>query len=237
MFAYGLRQEEPDFKGDYVLECIWDSIAPQIDANYQRFLNGCKGGIFGRLGGAPKGNGNARRDKQPQNNPKTTANDNVTVNENNNVNVNEDVKNNDALNRFSKPNNEQEDSANGGWRYISSVRRNLLGFDNDRIAEYKKEMFRAEVEELAGKVGMPQDQKEAFISWWTEHSPGSDKIKADYEVTFDTENRMKIWADRHKPSPKQQAPKSRMDQLEEDLKYINNFFYGQQQQNSAPDEQ
>jgi hypothetical protein len=124
------------------------------------------------------------------------------------------------------------------WRFISSVRQSTLGFDKNRIAEFKRNLFRAEVEALAEKVGMIPEQKEAFISWWTESSPNSDKIKAEYEVTFDTENRMRIWADRHKPSQKTQQPKSRMDQLEEDLKFIDNFFYGQQQQhNSAPDEQ
>ena len=124
------------------------------------------------------------------------------------------------------------------WRYISSVRQSLLGFDKDRIAEYKKNLFRAEVEELAGKVGMIPEQVEAFVSWWTEHSPGSEKIKADYETTFDTENRMRIWADRHKPSQKQQqAPKSRMEQMEDNFKFINDFFDGLQQQHTAPDEQ
>lgn len=123
------------------------------------------------------------------------------------------------------------------WRFISSVRQSTLGFDKNRIAEFKRNLFRAEVEALAEKVGMIPEQKEAFISWWTESSPNSDKIKAEYEVTFDTENRMRIWADRHKPSQKTQQPKSRMDQLEEDLKFIDNFFYGQQQHNSAPDEQ
>ena len=123
------------------------------------------------------------------------------------------------------------------WRFISSVRQSLLGFDKNRIAEFKKDLFRAEVEELNEKVGMILEQKEAFIAWWTESSPNSDKIKAEYEVTFDTENRMRIWVDRQKPSQRIQQPKSRMDQLEDDLKYINNFFYGQQQQNSAPDEQ
>lgn len=123
------------------------------------------------------------------------------------------------------------------WRFISSVRQSLLGFDKNRIAEYKKELFRAEVEELDRKVMMLPNQKEAFIAWWTESSPNSDRIKADFEVTFDTENRMRIWADRHKPSPKQQAPKSRMAQFEDNMKFINDFFDGKYQQTTAPDEQ
>lgn len=84
--AYALDLEVPDFgnyEDKYVLEALWAGIKPQLDANYQRYLNGCKGGEYGHLGGAPKGNQNARK-KQPQNNPKTTPN----VNDNENVNEN-----------------------------------------------------------------------------------------------------------------------------------------------------
>lgn len=82
---YGLDREEPDFSEQEdraFLMALWAGIKPQLDANFQKYLNGCKGGKYGHLGGAPKGNTNAR--KQPQNNPKTTPNDNV--NENDNVN-------------------------------------------------------------------------------------------------------------------------------------------------------
>ena len=87
---YGLDQVVPDFAGvpqQPFVEAIFAGIRPQLDANHKRFLNGCKGGEFGRLGGAPKGNTNARKGKQPQNNPKTTPNENVNVNENENENV------------------------------------------------------------------------------------------------------------------------------------------------------
>ena len=35
---------------------VFKTIKSQIDANNERFLNGCKGGEYGKLGGAPKGN-------------------------------------------------------------------------------------------------------------------------------------------------------------------------------------
>ena len=86
---YALDQIEPSFEDDAnkcFLEAIWAGIKPQLYANYIRFLNGCKGRSFGELGGAPKGNQNARRkNKQPQNNPKTTPNVNDNVNDNVNV--------------------------------------------------------------------------------------------------------------------------------------------------------
>ena len=84
--AYGLDQVIPDFTGvtqQPFVEAIFAGIRPQLDANHKRFLNGYKGKEYGRLGGAPKGNTNAR--KQPQNNPKTTPNVNVNENVNGNV--------------------------------------------------------------------------------------------------------------------------------------------------------
>lgn len=89
VIKYGLDQAIPDFSGvpqQPFVEAIFAGIRPQLDANYKRFLNGCKGAGFGNRGGAPKGNTNAR--KQPQNNPKTTPN----VNEDVNVNEDEDIK-------------------------------------------------------------------------------------------------------------------------------------------------
>ena len=85
---YGLDQVVPDFTGvsfQPFVEAIFAGIRPQLDANHKRFLNGCKGGEFGHLGGAPIGNANAK--KQPQNNPKTTPNENGNVNANENGNV------------------------------------------------------------------------------------------------------------------------------------------------------
>ena len=84
--------EEIQFRG--VAKIAWLLIKPQLDANLKRYINGCKGAKYGKLGGAPKGNQNARKnktkkdEKQPQNNPtplnennpKTTPNDNVNVN-------------------------------------------------------------------------------------------------------------------------------------------------------------
>lgn len=81
---YALNREEPKLKG--MVKAVWMAIKPQIDANFKRYINGCKGAPHGKKGGAPKGNSNAK--KQPQNNPKTTPNYNP--NENYNLNDNAD---------------------------------------------------------------------------------------------------------------------------------------------------
>lgn len=78
---YALDKKEPKLTG--LAKVLWRLIKPQIDANWQRFENGCKGGEYGYKGGAPMGNQNAR--KQPQNNRKTTPN----VNDNDNININD----------------------------------------------------------------------------------------------------------------------------------------------------
>lgn len=98
---YALNFNKPEgLEG--VAAIVFPLIEPQITANNKRYINGCRGGEYGKLGGAPKGNQNAAKTtpnkpqnnpkeqpKQPQNNPKTTPNVNVNVNVNENVNDNE----------------------------------------------------------------------------------------------------------------------------------------------------
>lgn len=80
---YAMNRVEPQLKG--MVKAVWMAIKPQIDANFKRYVNGCKGASHGKKGGAPKGNSNAK--KQPQNNPKTTPNVNDNINDNINDNV------------------------------------------------------------------------------------------------------------------------------------------------------
>lgn len=114
------------------------------------------------------------------------------------------------------------------WRHLSSVRKQHLGFDKDRIAEYKKELLRQQVSELSGEVGMNPQQTDAFVRWWGEHSPGSDTLKAEYETVFDVKARMQAWVERERPrgARNEQQTKSRMDRFEEDMNFINDFFNG-----------
>ena len=83
---YALDGVQPDLKG--WAKSIFKMAKPQIDANTNKYINGCKGG-------APVGNENAKKQpknnhKQPKNNQKQpNVNDNEKENENVNVNDNE----------------------------------------------------------------------------------------------------------------------------------------------------
>lgn len=92
---YALDKVEPQLDG--IATILWTLIKPQLDANWRRYRNGCKGG-------APVGNTNninGRKGKtnqeptenQPKVNRKPTKNQaNNNVNDNDNVNVNDNVE-------------------------------------------------------------------------------------------------------------------------------------------------
>ena len=98
---YALDGVEPNMdKMSSAVRMAWRLIRPYLEADRTRWDNGCKGGKYGYLGGAPQGNQNARRQtettpKQPRNNPETTPTPlyNVNVNEN----VNEDRERKSAM--------------------------------------------------------------------------------------------------------------------------------------------
>ena len=127
---YGLDQKEPNFSNE-LASMAWVFIEPLLDANYQNYVNGGKGG-------APIGNQNAKKTTQnnrktTQNNPKQ-GNDNVNANDNANVNVkgkdnvnvnandNANVNDNENINKEINTDFTDEDDgcipyqdANGNW--------------------------------------------------------------------------------------------------------------------------
>ena len=95
---YALDRSEPNLSG--FPKALFSLIKPQLEANWKRFENGKKGGQYGDLGGAPKGNKNAKKAKQPLNNGKTTPNVNVF---NDNVfNVNEEKVHTPEFQKFNR---------------------------------------------------------------------------------------------------------------------------------------
>lgn len=75
---YSLFGEEPNLSGHTAM--AWAFIFPILKKARRNYDNGCKGGEYGYLGGAPKGNQNARKQPQnnPQNNPTYTITDTYT---------------------------------------------------------------------------------------------------------------------------------------------------------------
>ena len=131
----------------------------------------------------------------------------------------------------------RDSSSAGSWRFVTSVQRFALHNNPDKIAEFKRDLFRREVEVYAVEVGMPARDQEKFVSWWTEHDPGKEKIRAEFENVFNIPDRMRTWMDRNTTRGTQPAQKSRMDSLQDDMNFIHEFFNGKQQSTAAPDEQ
>jgi hypothetical protein len=80
--SYALLGIELDSSG--VEKAVFTLIKPLVDANHQKYENGCKGAEFGKLGGRPKKpqeNPN-RTPRKPQENPNRTPNENENENDN-----------------------------------------------------------------------------------------------------------------------------------------------------------
>ena len=152
--SYALDLREPSFddcQDRVFLEAIWESIKPQLDANHKRYLNGRKGAEYGKLGGAPKGNQNARK-KQPLINPKTTPN----VNDNDNVNDNV-VIGEKTTKKFIKPTIEE-------IREYCTSRRNFVD----------AEKFHSYYEAIGWKVGKnPMKDWRAAVRTWEKSQQSS----------------------------------------------------------------
>lgn len=76
---YALDGIEPEIEG--AARAIFITVKPQIDANYRKYLNGCKGG-------KPKANQDITKTKPKDNQSETKVKPNVNVNVNENVNEN-----------------------------------------------------------------------------------------------------------------------------------------------------
>jgi hypothetical protein len=105
IMQYGLTGETPNLRG--YLKSMFLLIKPQIDANNERYENGCKGGEYGKLGGRPKSKKSVDKERKnwtegelnnpietptkPLNNPTQTPNEDVDEDVDVDVNENEDV--------------------------------------------------------------------------------------------------------------------------------------------------
>lgn len=128
---YALDQVIPDFAGvedRQFIEAIWMLIKPQLDANHQRFLNGCKGGP--PIGS--RNNPNGRRGKKT--NQQLTENlPNVNENDNENDNENELLK--QADNKREKQREKQRESNDSDSSRDGDKRRetDTIGVEDDPL--------------------------------------------------------------------------------------------------------
>lgn len=93
---YALNREEPKLDG--IAKVLWRLIKPQLDANWKRYDNGCKGAEHGVKGGNPnfsKGKPNPYYNNvdNPEDNPIITPTITPNDNENDNENDNDKKKN------------------------------------------------------------------------------------------------------------------------------------------------
>ena len=167
---YGLDSREPSFNSSY-LRMAWKLIKPQLDANWKRYNNGCKGKEFGKRGGAPKGNKNATKTtpKQPQDNPKTTPNDND--NDNNKASTNVPKKDGLSLPPKTSLKHKQEQMVARKAEF-----QNLLGKHLDRNGG-----------------GYSADMLNEFFSYWTEPNKSQTKMRFEQQPTWDMSRRLARW--------------------------------------------
>ena len=106
-----------------MVNVIMELAKPNLDSARRRYMasveNGKKGAEFGKLGGAPKGNQNARKNN-PQSTPKQPLD--VDVNDD----VEEDVNENEEV-------NVEVDDPSGSIEFQSSFSNSSIGFSNKEI--------------------------------------------------------------------------------------------------------
>lgn len=161
--GYGLDGQEASFESSY-LRMAWKLIKPQLDANWRRYENGCKGG-------APVGSRNnpsGRRGNQPRTNQELTKN---KPNDNDNVNYKEStiVPKKDEL---------------------SFPPKNTLKQKQEAMLKHKAE-FKDELSKFADRY--PTDMLNDFYEYWTEPNKAHTKMLFETKQTWDTSRRLSRW--------------------------------------------
>ena len=151
--------------------------------------------------------------QQPTTNQQSTSNQ-PTINQQSTTNKNDKNEENISISHSI----EEQPAENfwGRWRCLSSVQRSVCGFDKDKMAEMKRDIFRQEVEAIALQIGMPAEQVDDFVRYYAEHTPGDDRIRAESYDIFNVKDRMIGWMKRERPkggaARPTQRPKSKVEQ-------------------------
>ena len=132
------------------------------------------------------------------------------------------------------------------WRFLSSMQRTACGNNKDRMAEMKKEIFSKQVKEIAQTIAMPPDQIDDFIRYYTEHTPGDDRIRAENYDPFNVRDRMISWMKRERPrggAARQAMQPQQPSKLQQTIAERNKFqqvlhgFINNKSADGAPDSQ
>ena len=154
-----------------MVNVIMELAKPNLDSAKRRYMasveNGKKGAEFGKLGGAPKGNQNARK-----NNPQSTPKQPLDVDVNDDVEV--DVNENEEVNVNEKVDVEVDaDAPSGSTAFQSSFSNSSIGFsnkeivnDSERLEENKDKEPLQEVYNFKGfeLSTMSEEEKEIHIN-------------------------------------------------------------------------
>ena len=166
--GYGLDGQEASFDSSY-LRMAWKLIKPQLDANWRRYENGCKGG-------APVGNRNnpsGRRGNQPKTNQELTKN---KRNANDNANDNYHYKESTIV--------PKKDELSLPQTKIS------LQEKQQNMAKNKK-AFQDDLSKFLDRYSA--DMLDDFFSYWTEPNKSQTKMRFEQQPTWDLSRRLSRW--------------------------------------------
>lgn len=157
IIEYGITGETAEC-GEMVSMAM-ELIKPQLEANNQKYINGLKGG-------APKGNQNAKKEKeQPKNNQETTKEQ--PKNNQKQPNVNDNV--NDNVNEEEK-------------KYIKKEK---------SFKEFTEQDFKEELKLHSEKYS--KEMLKDFFIYWTEPNEKG-KMKFQLQKTWSTAGRLSTWS-------------------------------------------
>lgn len=164
IIEYGITGETAEC-GEMVSMAM-ELIKPQLEANNQKYINGLKGG-------APKGNQNAKKEKeQPKNNQETTEEqpkNNQKQPKNNQKQPNENVNENDNVNEEEK-------------KYIKKEK---------SFKEFTEQDFKEELKLHSEKYS--KEMLKDFFIYWTEPNEKG-KMKFQLQKTWSTAGRLSTWS-------------------------------------------
>ena len=172
---YSLDMKEPELTG--FPKALFSIIRPIIDANWQRYNNGCKGG-------APKGNKNNRFSKsttevQPKVNQSTTEVQPKVNQSTTEVQPKYKLIYNDNVNDNKNKNIEKE----------KIIKEKSLSL-SDRTKKFKEELT-----PFVEKYG--KDMIFAFFDYWSEPDKAKNKMRCEMQKTWSTAGRLRTWERRN----------------------------------------